>query len=92
MTGQASPWLQLHQAVAAELDRRLQAGQRVLLDDTALYPVVALVAAPGALLLPSDPAYGVASQCPDGLVDFVVLNVPMGPTAPRPSPLAGARA
>ncbi len=79
VTGQPAAWLQPHRAVAAELDRRLQAGQRVLLDDTELYPVVALVAAPGALLLPNDPAYGIASQCPDGLADFVVLKVPDEP-------------
>ncbi len=77
--GQPTPWLQPYQAAATELESRLQPGQRILLDDTQLYPVVALMATPGAFLLPHDAAYEVASQCPDGLVDFIALKVPDGP-------------
>jgi hypothetical protein len=72
-------WLAPYREAAGELNGRLRPGERVLLDDAQLYPVVALVAAPGALLLPHDATYGVASQCPDGLAAFVVVSVPEGP-------------
>ena len=77
--GRPLAWLAPYRQAAGELNGRLQPGERVLLDDAQLYPVVALVAAPGALLLPHDATYGVANQCPDGLAAFVVLSVPEGP-------------
>jgi hypothetical protein len=79
--GQPLAWLVPYQQAAGELNGRLQPGERVLVDDAQLYPVVALVAAPGALLLPHDATYGLANQCPDGLATFVVLSVREGPNA-----------
>ena len=68
--------LQPLRGLAAAVDTRVGGNGTVLLDDAALFPVVALVREPSSLMLPYRAEFALAVQQPEHFADLIVTTDP----------------
>lgn len=81
--GRSDDTLAPYRALAEVLNARLAPGQRVLIDETAGWPLLALVSRRDAFLLPHQLEYRLATQDITHWAEFVVVRQPRRPDSRR---------